>query len=355
MKKSNEYAFNVGKRKIGAGQPTFIIAEMSGNHKQDIKRAYEIIDAAAAAGVDAVKLQTYTPDTLTINCDNKWFRIGKTNTWSDQTLYDLYKTAYTPWDWQPKLKEYGEKKGLIVFSTPFDPTAVDFLEKMNVALYKIASFENVDLELLKRIGETKKPVIISRGLASIEDTQLAVDTLKKSGTKAIAVLHCISSYPATLEQMNVATISDIKKRFNVIPGLSDHSLGLTASITAVALGAKIIEKHLTLSRKDGGPDYAFSLEPKELKQLVKTIREIEKAIGKPIYSPDKREAENVVFRRSLFVVANIKKGAKFTHENVRCIRPGYGLHPKYLNETVGKIARKGISRGTPLSWDLIKK
>lgn len=347
--------FFVGNKKIGRGQPCFIVAEMSGNHKQNIRRAYKIIDAAVEAGVDAVKLQTYTPDTLTIDSDKKWFRIGKTNTWAGQTLYNLYKTAYTPWEWLPKLRKYGEQKGLIVFSTPFDVTAVDFLEKMGVLLYKVASFEAVDLELLKRIGKTKKPVFISRGLTSIVDTKLAIDTLKKSGASAVAVLHCISSYPATLDQMNIATIADIQKRFNVIAGLSDHSLGLIASIAAVAQGAKIIEKHFTLSRKDGGPDYAFSLEPKEMKQLVKVIREVESALGTVRYTPDKREAENMVFRRSLFVVEDMKKGEVITKRSVRCIRPGYGLAPKYLDKVLGKTVRGNIERGTPLVWKLVNK
>lgn len=349
----NKGSFRIGSRIIGDEAPVFIIAELSGNHKQDIHRAFKLIDAAKDAGVDAVKLQTYTPDTLTIDSDKKWFWIGNANTWAGQTLYDLYKTAYTPWDWHPKLFSYAEKKGLIIFSTPFDITAVNFLKQLNVSLYKVASFENADLELLQVIGKTKKPVILSRGLASIADTKLAINTLKKAGSPAISVLHCISSYPATLEQMNTATVADITKRFKVISGLSDHSLGSTAAITAVALGAKIIEKHLTLSRKEGGPDWAFSLEPKEFKQLVQEIRDVEKAIGKVSYSPDKREAENKVFRRSLFVVQDIKQGESFTSTNVRCIRPGYGLQPKYLQKVLGKRATKNIERGSPLKWQLV--
>ncbi|MEK7165971.1 MAG: pseudaminic acid synthase [Patescibacteria group bacterium] len=344
----SEKAFTVVKRKVGRGQPCFIIAELSGNHKQDIKRAYKLIDAAADAGVDAVKLQTYTPDTLTIDSDKKWFRIGKSNTWAGQTLYDLYKTAYTPWEWHPKLFAYAKKRGLIIFSTPFDTTAVDFLEKLDPPLYKVASFESNDLELLRRIGKTKKPVLMSRGLASIKDVHLAIITLKKSGCPSIVILHCISSYPATLEQMNISTIPDIEKRFNVFAGLSDHSLGLTASVTAVTFGAKVVEKHLTLSRKEGGPDWAFSLEPDEFKQLVAEIRNVEKTIGKPSYVPDKREAENIVFRRSLFVVANVKRGEELTRKNIRCIRPGYGLSPKYLDQVLGKKASRDIERGTPL-------
>jgi len=347
--------FTVKGKRIGFGCPTFIIAEMSGNHKHDIRRAYKIIDEAAYAGVDAIKLQTYTPDTMTIPAKTKWFKIGKANTWAGQTLHDLYKTAYTPWEWQPKLLKYAEKKRLIAFSTPFDISAVDFLEKCNVPLYKVASFENVDLELLKRIGETGKPVIISRGLASIADTKLAIDTLKKAGAPAIVVLHCISSYPATLEQMNVATVVDVRKRFNVLSGLSDHSLGLTASVTAVALGASVVEKHFTLARKDGGPDWAFSLEPDEMRRLVTEIRDVEKAIGQPTYKPDKRESENIVFKRSLFVVADIKKGQTLTRKNIRCIRPGYGLAPKYLDKVLGKKSIKHLTSGTPLAWKFIQR
>lgn len=344
-----------GERKIGPGQPVFIVAEMSGNHNQDINRAYQIIDAAAEAGADAVKLQTYTPDTLTIDCDNEYFQVKVNEAWAGQTLYSLYKTAYTPWDWQPKLKEYAEKLGLVCFSTPFDETAVDFLENLNVVLYKVASFEIVDLELLKKIGSTKKPVIMSRGMASVEEIELAINTLKKAGTPQVAVLHCISSYPATLDQMNLTTIPDIAKRFDVVTGLSDHSLGTTVSLTSVALGASIVEKHLTLRRADGGPDAGFSLEPTEMKELVRAVREAEAALGHPKYETDKKEAENKVFRRSLFIVKDIKQGEIFTRENVRCIRPGYGLVPKHLNEIMGKKAKINITRGTPLQWELVDK
>lgn len=347
--------FIIGKRKIGEGQPSFIVAEMSGNHNQDIHRAYEIIDAAAEAGVDAIKLQTYTPDTITIKSDKEWFRIAKNKKWGGQTLYDLYQSAYTPWDWQPKLKKYAEKKGLILFSTPFDSSAVDFLEKMKVQLYKIASFELVDIPLLRRIAHTNKPVIISRGLANIAEIKLALKTLKKNGSPIVVLLHCISSYPADLMQMNVATVSDINKRFKVLSGLSDHSLGIIASVSAITLGACVIEKHFTLSRNNDGPDASFSLEPKEMKQLVTTIRQIETAIGKVSYNVDKKEAENIKYRRSLFVVTDIKIGEKFTENNIRSIRPGNGLAPMYWDKVIGKIARKDIERGTPLSWNLIKR
>lgn len=344
-----------GERKIGPGQPVFIVAEMSGNHNQDINRAYQIIDAAAEARVDAIKLQTYTPDTITIDCDKEYFQVKVNDAWKGQTLYSLYQKAYTPWEWQPKLKEYGESKGLVVFSSPFDETAVDFLEGLGVSLYKVASFEVVDLELLKKIGSTKKPVIMSRGMASIEEIEMAIKTLKEAGAPQVAVLHCVSSYPATPEQMNLATIPDLAKKFNVISGLSDHTLGITVPIAAVALSASIIEKHFTLRRADGGSDAGFSLETEEMKHLVQAVREAEKAIGSPSYQIGNKEAENKVFRRSLFVVRDIKKGETFTRGNVRCIRPGYGLAPKYLNEVFGRTATRNIERGTPLAWNLIKK
>ncbi|MFA6405691.1 MAG: pseudaminic acid synthase [Candidatus Paceibacterota bacterium] len=347
--------FKIGKRIIGKNQPVFIVAEMSGNHNRDYKKALKIIDAAAEAGADAVKLQTYTPDTITINSDQEWFKVKTDNLWAGKTLYDLYKWAYTPWEWHAGLKKYAEKRGLIFFSTPFDETAVDFLEKLSVPLYKVASFEIPHIPLLKKIGQTQKPVIISRGLASPQEIRLAIKTLKSSGAPTVAVLHCVSSYPATADQMNLATIADLAKKFKVVSGLSDHSLGTTSSVAGVALGACIIEKHLTLKRSDGGPDAEFSLEPTEFKELVDSIRQVEKAIGRPCYKLTSREKQNIVFRRSLFVVKDIKKGEKFSKENVRCIRPGYGLAPKYLNDVLGSKAKSNIKFGTPLSWHLIKK
>lgn len=361
--------FKVGNRIIGDGQPCFIIAEMSGNHNQNINRAYEIIEAASDAGVDAIKLQTYTPDTLTINCDNEYFRIGSTNAWAGQTLYDLYKTAHTPWDWQPKLKEFGEKKGLIVFSTPFDEAAIDFLETLHTPLYKVASFEANDIELLKKIGKTKKPVIVSIGLASLDDIQRAITTLMENGSPTIGVLHCVSSYPALPEQMNLAHITDIRNRFNVIVGLSDHSLGTEAAQLAVGeMKAAIIEKHFTLKRSDGGPDATFSLEPDEMKKLVNSIRSIEKngfspsneqkvvmdeMRGNAKYISDKRESENIVFKRSLFVIKDININEELTKENIRSIRPGYGLSPYRMNEILGKRTKIALKRGTPLKEEYI--
>lgn len=355
---SSDNTIIIGKKKIGPGHPVFIIAEMSCNHNQDFQKALDIIDAAADAGVDAVKLQTFKPEVITIDSDKEYFKINVNDAWRGQTLYGLYKQVYTPWEWQAKLKEYGEKKGLIVFSSPFDETAVDFLEGLNVGAYKIASFETGDLELLRKVGSTKKPVIISRGMTSIEDLDLAIRTLKDAGSPQVAVLHCVSSYPAPIDQMNLSTIPDIASRFDVVTGLSDHSmddLGFIVPLTAVALGASIIEKHFTLRRSDGSPDAAFSLEPQEMKAMVKAIRDAEKAIGRPTYEVKGKEAENMVFRRSLFAVKDIKKGEALTKDNIRSIRPGYGLAPKHLEAVLGKKAVQDIETGTPLKWDLIKR
>lgn len=344
-----------GKRLIGPGQPAFIVAEMSGNHNHSLKRAYQIIDQAARAGADAVKIQTYTPDTITLDCDNDFFQVKVNKAWKGQSLHQLYQKAYTPWAWQPRLKKYAEKKGLVLFSTPFDSTAVDFLEKMKVRLYKVASFEVVDIPLLQRIGKTKKPVIISRGMSNLAELKLALKTLRQAGCPQVAVLHCVSSYPAKPDGMNLKTIPDLAKRLKVISGLSDHSLGPLVPLTAVALGASIIEKHLTLKRSDGGPDAAFSLEPAELKRLVKEIRETEKSIGRPMYQVAENEKESVTFRKSLFVVKDIKQGEKITIQNVRSIRPGYGLLPKYFTSILGKKIKKNLEAGTPLAWKFISR
>lgn len=347
--------FKIGNRQVGANQPVFIVAEISGNHNQSFERAKELVKTACQCGVDAVKLQTYTSDTLTIDCSNKWFQVRVNPAWRGKTLYQLYKEAYTPWEWQPELKKIAESYGVILFSTPFDKTAVDFLEKISMPAYKIASFEIIDLELLKKVAETGKPVILSRGMSSLKELKLAISTLKKNGALKIAVLHCVSSYPAKPKEMNLATIPDIKKRFNVVVGLSDHTSGVTTAITSVALGASIIEKHFTLKRSEGGPDATFSLEPAEMKQLVQDVREAEKSIGKVQYGPGKRESENIVFRRSLFASEDIKKGEKFTRKNIRCIRPGYGMSPKFLNFILGKKSKENIKRGTPFKRSFIGK
>lgn len=342
------------QRKIGPDSPVFIIAEMSANHGHDIKKAYKIIDAAAKAGVDAIKLQTYTADTITIDSNKEYFQVKVNDAWKGQTLHSLYSKAYTPWDWQPKLKKYAESKGLILFSTPFDTTAVDFLEKIKVPLYKVASFEVVDIPLLKKIGKTKKPVIISRGMSSLNELKLAIKTLKENGCPSIAILHCVSSYPAEYKEMNLKTIPDLAKRFKTIIGISDHSPGITVPISSASLGALIIEKHITLSRKDGGPDAAFSLEPDEFGELVKSVRNAEAAMGKPFHGTGSKESENIIFRKSLFVVKDIKKGEKFTVNNLRSIRPGHGLEPKYYDKVIGKVASIDLEKGTPLKLKFIK-
>ncbi|OGM96136.1 MAG: pseudaminic acid synthase [Candidatus Yanofskybacteria bacterium RIFCSPHIGHO2_02_FULL_38_22b] len=335
-------------RRIGPGHPVFIIAEISANHGHDIKKAYKIIDATAKAGVDAIKLQTYTPDTITINSNKEYFQIKVNDAWKGQTLYDLYRKAYMPWGWQPKLKKYAESRGLICFSTPFDNTAVDFLEKINMSIYKVASFEVVDIPLLKKIGQTKKPVIISRGMSSLPELKLAIKTLKENGCPSVAILHCISSYPAEYKEMNLKTIPDLIKKFRTVVGISDHSPGVTVPISSVALGASIIEKHIILSRKEGGPDAAFSLEPDEFKNLVNSVRNTESALGNPSYGAGVKESENIVFRKSLFVVEDIRKGQKFTPQNIRSIRPGHGLEPKYYNRVIGKRSGVDLEKGTPL-------
>lgn len=350
---ANMKEFKIGQRKIGSGYPAFIVAEMSGNHNREYKKALAIIDAAADAKVDAIKLQTFKPEEHTLDCDNNFFRVKTSNTWKGETLYNLYKKVYTPWEWQIELKKYAESKGLICFSSPGHESAVDFLESIDVLLYKLAAFEITDPNILIRLGQTKKPVILSRGLSSISDINFAIKTLKEAGCPAIAVLHCVSSYPAKPGQMNLRTIPDIAKRFGVVSGLSDHTLGTTMATAAVALGASIIEKHVTLRRSEGGPDAEFSLEPDELKELVKSVRDTEKALGKVSYKIGKEEKKNIVFRRSLFVVENVKKGELFTKENIHSIRPGYGLPPKELQKILGKKSKCNIKRGTPLSWKII--
>ncbi len=332
---------------------TFIIAELSANHNHNFDIAVKTIEAAAKAGADAIKIQTYTADTITIDCDNDYFKIKQGTIWDGKTLYQLYKEAYTPWDWQPKLKEIAEKLGLVFFSSPFDFTAVDFLEEMQVPVFKIASFEITDIPLIEYVAQKGKPIIISTGIATIEDIQLAIDTCLKAGNNQIALLKCTSSYPAPIEEANLITIKDLEKRFSVMVGLSDHTISNSTSIAAVALGATIIEKHFILDRSIGGPDASFSIEPNEFIELVKNIREVEKALGKVTYELTPKILKSREFSRSLFVVKDIKEGELFNNENIRSIRPGYGLHPKYLLEIIGKTARTNIKKGTPLNWNLI--
>ena len=342
----------IGSRHIGSGEPVYIIAEMSANHSQNFDQAVKIIEAAKEAGADAVKLQTYTPDTMTIDCDNEYFQI-KGTLWAGRKLYDLYGEAYMPWDWQPKLKRLANELGLDLFSTAYDETAVDFLEAMGVPVYKIASFENVDLPLLRRIAHTGKPIIMSTGMATLAEMDEAVRTIQEAGGNQLALLKCTSAYPAPPEEMNLRTIPHLAEAFYVPVGLSDHTLGIAVPVAAVALGACIVEKHFTLSRDIPSPDSAFSLEPHEFKAMVDAIRVAEKALGEVHYEVGEREAKSRVFRRSLFVVKDMKAGEVFTKENVRSIRPGYGLPPKFLAEVLGRKAAQDISCGTPLEWKLI--
>lgn len=345
-------AIKIRGRDIRAGNPAYIIAEMSGNHNQDFNQAVKIIEAASRSGADAVKLQTYTADTLTIDCDNEYFRIKK-SLWEGRTLYDLYGEAHTPWEWQPELKRIAESLGMDLFSTPFDSTSVDFLEGIGVPAYKVASFEIVDLPLLRKIASTGKPVFLSTGMASLGEIDEAVQVIRQAGGKHLALLKCTSAYPAPIEEANLRTIPHLSQAFDVPVGLSDHTLGLVAPVTAVTLGACIVEKHFTLSRSVPGPDNAFSMEPEEFKAMVNAIREAEKALGEISYEATENEKSSKVFRRSLFVVEPMGKGEEFTEKNVRSIRPGYGLHPRYLEKVLGRRATQEISKGTPLEWSLI--
>ena len=346
--------FKIADKKIGDNYPTFIIAELSANHMNDFDIAVKTIEAMAEAGADAVKFQTFTPDTITLDCDNEYFQIKQGTVWDGQILHDLYEDAYMPWDWQPKLKKVAEDLGLIVFSSPFDKTSVDFLEDMDVPAYKIASFEITDIPLIEYVASKGKPVIISTGVASLEDIELAVKTCYDAGNDNISLLKCTSSYPAPMDEINLNTIPDIKKRFNVIVGLSDHTLGNEVSVAAIAKGANIVEKHFILDRNMGGPDSEFSMEPNEFKQMVDSIRNVEKALGKVSYELTDKVKANREFSRSLFVVKDIKKGEVITEDNVRSIRPSFGLHPKYLNEIIGKKVNKDLEKGTPFELGFIK-
>lgn len=343
---------SIDNRKIGIGQPVFVVAELSGNHNHDINRAFALIDAAKKAGADAVKLQTYTPDTITLNSKTSDFTIDWQGTTT--TLYELYKEAHTPWQWHKPLFDYAKKLGLVCFSTPFDVTSVAFLETLKTPLYKVASFEVIDIPLLEAIGKTKKPVIMSRGMATLEELSLALDTLKNAGTKDIIVLQCVSAYPAQPKDMHLMNIPDITKRFDIASGLSDHTMTNDSAIAAVALGASVIEKHLTRNRQDGGPDSEFSLEPHEFAALVTSIRIVEQAVGQPFYEQSQDEKALSKFRKSLFAAKAIAKGETFTEENVRSVRPGSGLAPKYYHDIIGKRAKCDIPFATPLSWELIE-
>lgn len=345
-------SIEINARRIGPGYPTYIVAEMSANHNQSFEQAIKIVEAAKQAGADAIKIQTYTPDTITIDCANEYFRV-KGTLWDGRTLYDLYGEAYTPWNWQPKLMEIATKLGLDLFSSPFDATAVDFLETMRVPVYKVASFENVDIPLLRTIARTGKPVIMSTGMATLAEIDEAVQTLRAAGTEQLALLKCTSAYPSLPEEMNLRTIPHLAEAFGLPVGLSDHTLGTAVPVAAVALGACIVEKHFALSRAESGPDSAFSLEPHEFKAMVEAVRTAEKAIGGVHYGIGRKETESRAFRRSLFVVKDMRAGDEFTAETVRSIRPADGLHTRFLDQVLGRHASRDIERGTPLAWELV--
>ena len=344
--------FKIGDRKIGKNYPTYIIAELSCNHHGRLEEALRLVKAAKESGADAFKIQTYTGDTITLNCNKKYFKLKNTS-WDEKgNLWELFNMAHTPWGWQYKIQQEVNRLGMDFFSSPFDHTAVDFLEGLNVPAYKVASAEIIDIPLLKKIAKTKKPVIMSTGMASLSEIEEGVKTLKENGTPCVALLKCTSAYPSKPEDANLLTIPHLSETFKCVTGLSDHTLGIGVPVTAVALGANIIEKHFTMSRSDGGPDSTFSLEPHEFKQMVDTVRVAEKALGKIHYGGVKSEVK--IFRRSLFAIKNIKKGEKFIeNENIRSIRPGDGLHSRHLYDFVGKTSSKDVERGTPISWDML--
>lgn len=345
-------SLEINGRAIGPTHPVYTVAEMSANHNQDFDRAVRIVEAAAEAGADAIKLQTYRPDTLTIDSDKEPFQIGE-GPWAGRTLYDLYEEAYTPWDWQPKLKDIAHDVGLDFFSSAFDPTSVDFLEELGVPAYKIASFENVDLPLIRRIAKTGKPTIMSTGMATLGEIDEAVRAYRDAGGGDLALLACTSSYPAPPGEMHLRRIPHLAETFEVVPGLSDHTLGTEVPVASVSLGARIVEKHLTLSREEEGPDSDFSLEPKEFAGMVKAIRKTEKALGSVHYETTEKESESESFRRSLFVVEDVQAGEPLTEENVRSIRPGYGLAPRHFGAVVGRTAAYDLEKGTPLCWRMV--
>lgn len=344
-------SFYIDKIQIGQDQKPFIIAEMSGNHNQSLARALQIVDAAAEAGAHAVKLQTYTPDTMTIK---GVLRIeDKNSLWYGRELYELYQEAYTPWEWHKPLFDRAKEKGLLAFSTPFDETAVDFLESLGVPAYKIASFENNDTPLLKKVAQTGKPVIMSTGAATVTMIDEAVQTLRTNGCTDLVLLKCTSTYPATPENTNLLTIPHLAQLFGTVVGLSDHTMGIGASVASVALGARVIEKHFTLHRADGGVDSAFSIEPEELKNLVVESERAFLAMGRVHYGVQKVEEKSLIYKRSIYVAQDIEAGEEFTPKNIRVIRPGFGLEPKYYEMLLGKFANKALKAGTPLTFDVL--
>jgi len=339
-------------RKIGPDFPPYIIAELSANHNGDINRAFQIMEEAKKAGADAIKLQTYTHETITMDCDSEEFQIHG-GLWDGQTLYELYKGAHMPWEWHKPLFEKARELGITIFSSPFDFSAVELLEELDAPAYKIASFEVIDLPLIKRVAQTGKPMIISTGMANQEEIAEAIKTAKDNGCQELVVLHCVSGYPAPAGQYNLRTIADIAERFDVLAGLSDHTIDNATAVTSIALGACLIEKHVTMDRNGGGADDSFSLEPLELQALCKDTKTAWQALGKVNYERTEAEKGNVKFRRSLYIVKDIKEGEILTPEHVRSIRPGFGLAPKYYDEVIGKTVKKNISRGTPVSFEFI--
>jgi N-acetylneuraminate synthase len=344
---------SIAGRRIGPDHPPYVICELSGNHNGELARALRMMEVAKATGADAVKLQTYTADTITLDHDGDQFRI-KGGLWDGQRLYDLYREASTPWDWHEALFAKGRELGITVFSSPFDKTAVDLLEGLGAPAYKVASFEVVDLPLVEYIASKKKPMIISTGLANLGEIQEVINTARKGGADGLVVLHCISAYPAPMEDANLRTIPNLAETFGVISGLSDHTMGTAASVTAVALGGSVIEKHFTLARADGGPDSAFSLEPAEFTRLVEDCKGAWAALGAIRYDLKGSEAGNIVYRRSLYVTADVKAGEALTEANVRSIRPGYGLPPKHLPKVLGRRASRDLARGEPFAWSMVE-
>lgn len=343
----------IGSRIIGKDSPTFIVAEMSANHNMDYNRAVQILHAAKEAGADAVKIQTYTADTITLESDRPCFQITQGTLWDGITLHKLYETAYTPWEWQGKLKEEAEGMGLEFFSSPFDFTSVDFLEELQVPAYKVASFEITDIPLIRRIAGLGKPVIMATGVARLSDIELAVRTCKEAGNENVILLKCTSAYPTPYEDVNLRTMPSMGETFDCLTGLSDHTMGGAVACAAVALGARVVEKHLTLRRADGGPDSAFSMEPEEFKEMVDNIRVIERALGKVTYDLTPGQTKEREHSRSLFIARDMKAGEVFTPENLRSVRPADGLHTKYYEELLGKRIAADAEKGTPMSWALV--
>jgi len=345
---------NINQRFIGKPYRPFIIAEMSGNHNHSLERALKIVDAAAECGVDALKIQTYTADTMTLNLNTNEFSITDNNSlWKGRSLYDLYKEAYTPWEWHKPIMDRCHEKGIIFFSTPFDETAVDFLEDLGVLLYKVASFENTDIKLIEKIAKTQKPVIISTGMASIAELDDIVQTMKKQENDKLIFLKCTSAYPATAKEANLKTISHLQNMFNVNVGLSDHTMGIGVSLASIPLGATVIEKHFTLSRSDGGVDSAFSMEPAEMKLLVDESLKAWEAIGEISYIKSKSEQASAKFKRSLYITKDLKSGEILSKDNIKAVRPGFGLSTKYYDHIIGRKVTRDVKKGTPVSWDLI--